>query len=103
MNLKNELYKINKSVYYIPYLKICGYENLPNYKSKEWQSAFQTLFYENNLPQMWIIKSIIYPCPKKSPNVIVYLFLLSDTVKNVTKRKLSTYILNHFKDIVRIY
>lgn len=84
----------------LPYLKIFGYETLPNFTAESWKNALQLLFFTNNLPQMWIIDTIIYSCPQKNSHIIVYVYLISHFVKKFVHAKLSKYL--SCNDIVRL-
>jgi hypothetical protein len=94
--LKKELYILKKNVI-VPYIKIKHFENI-KFNFKDWKLTLNKLFFENYLPQMWIINKIQY-IPKNKKQIIVYVFIISITVKHFIRRKLETYCNNQFINV----
>jgi hypothetical protein len=82
-----------------PYVTIIGYENLEKineYKSnEEWQSPLFNLFYKANLPQLWIVNSLIYNI-KNSKSTIVFVYLISVNVTKCVHMTLNHYVKHNY-------
>lgn len=75
-----------------PYIKISGFQNT-FHNNKNYETCIFDVFFNNQLPISWILKSIIYTT-KHTSNVIVFLYLISHPVKQYCKLKLK----EHFKN-----
>jgi hypothetical protein len=94
--LRKELHILKKNVLY-PYITIKHFENI-KYNFKDWKLTLNKLFFENHLPQMWIINKIEY-IPKNKKQIIVYVFIISVAVKQSIIQKLESYCNNHFENV----
>jgi hypothetical protein len=94
--LKKELYILKKNVI-CPYITIKHFENI-KFHFKDWKLTLNKLFFENLIPQMWIINKIQY-IPKNNKQIIVYVFVISSAVRHSVIQKLESYCNNHFENV----
>jgi hypothetical protein len=94
--LKKELC-ILKKTFLCPYIKIKHFENI-KFNFKDWKLTLNKLFFENSLPQLWILNKIQY-IPKNEKQTIVYVFVISSTVKYYIINKLEAYCKNNFINV----
>jgi hypothetical protein len=90
-------YNILKKNLLYPYITIKNFQNL-KFNFKDWNLTLNKLFFENYLPQMWITKKIQY-VPKNKNQVIVYVFVISQSVKQHVIKKLSLYCNEHLFNV----
>jgi hypothetical protein len=74
-------------------------ENNSMNKTDEWNSTLNELLFENLIPQMWVIDKIYY-VPINNKQVIVYIYVISHTVKNIMIKKLNEYCQKNFKNVL---
>jgi hypothetical protein len=86
--LKKNYYILKKNLL-SPYITIKNFQNI-NFHFKDWNLTLNKLFFENYLPQMWITKKIQYK-PKNNKQTIVYVFVISYSVKQHIIKKLLTH------------
>lgn len=104
--LQTQLFKLNQN----PYITIKKFENIMfanNFKiennsmnkTDEWNSTLNELLFENLIPQMWVIDKIYY-VPINNKQVIVYIYVISHTIKNIMIKKLNEYCQKNFKNVL---
>lgn len=107
-NLWNTILELNlkvrklKKIISNNYITIKDFNNLSGINiSNNYKYTLNTLFFANNLPQMWIIDSIQYQS-KNSERKIVYVYVLSHAVKNFCVKKLKKHVFNYCNNWVTI-
>ena len=86
-----------------PYIKIIGYNfiNTTYNFQDQCKSKLHTLFFDTNIPETWILTYVDYNHPK-SKQKIVFVYLVSYSVKCYVKCLLSNYLLKHYANTVLI-
>ena len=101
--LNSKLYNLQKQINLLTkqistnYITISGLEFL--YLSDNFDNSCKSkinfLFFENNLPQMWILNCLEYGT-KHSTKKIAFVFLISNSVSNYVKHILKIFLAKHY-------
>ena len=101
--LNSKLYNLQKQINLLTkqistnYITISGLEflYLSDNFNNSCKSKINFLFFENNLPQMWILNCLEYGT-KHSTKKIAFVFLISNSVSNYVKHILKIFLAKHY-------
>jgi hypothetical protein len=98
INFLKKEFNILQKFFKTPYVTIKKFENIHYDGINDWNLTINTLFFENLIPQMWIINKLKY-VPANKKQIIVYIYLISHTVKKCIVNKLIKYCSYNFHNV----